>query len=361
MRLLLLSTCGTSLLTNGSDAQTRRWLVDKANDKMLPQKEEDRLKTLLEDRRTQLKAANPDKKRDMSAEYNGISACLDRWHPEQVQHLLLHTDTAVGKAAAQLVEEMLRVDGASVFLQTSAGLRTDDLLDFRAALTELTLKLETDLQDWRNQGWTIVFNLTGSFKSLNGYLQALGMIHADHCAFLFERARDLMVIPRLPVQLAEQKEIEKHLWVFRRLAVGYSVSTQEAEGVPGSLLDELDGKVMTSVWGDVVWARTQKHIYQTALLPPLSDKLQFSDKLRRTVRRLPGDRLAKVNEALDALAAQVDKERKHLKSETFKKLKGNPRPPSTHEMYAWSDDNASRLLGHYDNGTFIIDDLVEHL
>jgi hypothetical protein len=52
----------------------------------------------------------------------------------------------------------------------------------------------------------VVFNLTGGFKSLNGYLQTVAMISADRCAFLFEGAPELMEIPRLPVRLAEIDE-----------------------------------------------------------------------------------------------------------------------------------------------------------
>jgi hypothetical protein len=59
--------------------------------------------------------------------------------------------------------------------------------------------------------------------------------------------------------------------------------------------------------------------------------------------------------------AHVDLRRPLPKSRTFKKLKGDPVPDSTHELYAWSDGATGRLLGHYeDGGDFVFDYLAGH-
>ncbi|MBX6330150.1 MAG: hypothetical protein IRY89_16465 [Pseudolabrys sp.] len=47
-----------------------------------------------------------------------------------------------------------------------------------------------------------------------------------------------------------------------------------------------------------------------------------------------------VNEALDALSAHLDLNRDLPKSNTLKRLGGNPTPPATHELYLWSDGAA---------------------
>ena len=112
----------------------------------------------------------------MSAELNGIGAVLDRYEPKQLFHLLVHTDTAPGKATADLVREVL---GNQTSLVSASGLRTNDLAAFRAALADLTRQLDALVRSYREQGWFVVFNLTGGFKSLNGYLQTLGMISAE--------------------------------------------------------------------------------------------------------------------------------------------------------------------------------------
>jgi len=48
----------------------------------------------------------------------------------------------------------------------------------------------------------------------------------------------------------------------------------------------------------------------------------------------------------------------HLSSLDFKQLKGDPCPPSTHEIDSWADQNAKRMFGHYnDFNVFVLDKL----
>ncbi|NJM90821.1 MAG: hypothetical protein HC863_00565 [Myxococcales bacterium] len=103
-RLLLVSTCGTSLLTNGASADDRAWLTKIANEVEV---DAARLMPIVEERRKSLEAADAPTRRKMSAELNGIGAVLDRYGPKQRFHLLIHTDTALGKATADLVQEAL--------------------------------------------------------------------------------------------------------------------------------------------------------------------------------------------------------------------------------------------------------------
>ncbi|HEX9640384.1 MAG TPA: putative CRISPR-associated protein [Candidatus Krumholzibacteria bacterium] len=355
-RLLLVSTCGTSLLTNGASADDRTWLTKVANDVEVDMA---RLTPIVEDRRAQLAAADEPTRREMSAELNGIHAVLDRYVPRQVFHLLVHTDTAPGKAAARLIQEAL---GNATLLVSASGLRTDELASFRAALADLTKQLDELVESYRAQGWFVVFNLTGGFKSLNGYLQTLAMISADRCVFLFEGAPELMEIPRLPVRLAEIEELREHATIFRQLAVGYTVRPDTAKGGPDALLMELDGEVTTSVLGDMVWARHRATLFTEKLQPPLSGKMRVADRVQKVFVGLEAMWKVQVNEALDEFSAYLDHGRSLLKSRTFKKLQGDPVLGSTHELYAWSDGAAGRLFGHYDaNGIFVFDRLSNHL
>lgn len=355
-RLLLLSTCGTSLLTNGASNEERTWVTQVANEMEV---DAARLKPIVNARREELKAADALTRRKMSAELNGIGAVLDRYKPKQVFHLLIHTDTALGKATTDLVQEAL---GKQTSFVSASGLRTNSLASFREALADLTRQLDALVQSYREQGWFVVFNLTGGFKSLNGYLQTLAMISADRCVFLFEGAPELMEIPRLPVRLAEIEELREHSALFRRLAVGYTVRTDEAKGAPDSLLMELDGRVTTSVLGDVAWTRHRSTLFAEKLLAPLSTKVHVAEAVPKAFAGLEAAHKIQVNEALDEFSAYVDHGRTLPKSRTFKKLQGDPVPGSTHELYAWSDGAAGRLFGHYDlNGVFVFDYLRGHL
>ena len=355
-RLLLLSTCGTSLFTNGSSPEERAWLTKNANEAVID--DAARLAALVEDRRRRLEIADDATRRRMSAELSGIGAVLDKWKPRQTFHLLVHTDTALGREAAGLVRSCLPESSA---LTTVDDLRTSHLASFRMALADLTRELDALVQKYREQGWSVVFNLTGGFKSLNGYLQTVGMISADRCVFLFEGATELMEIPRLPVRLSERDELREHLSVFRRLAVGYTVTADEARHVPESLLMEDDGLVITSAFGDVVWARHRCSLLAAAILDPLSAKVRVADAVHKAFAGLSTDEKAQVNEALDEFSAYKDGVRPLMKSRTFKRLEGNPVPGSTHELYAWSHGSAGRLFGHESDGVFVFDRLTEHL
>jgi len=108
------------------------------------------------------------------------------------------------------------VVGNQSLLVSACGLRTNRLASFRVALADLTEQLDTLVRSYREQGWFVVFNLTGGFKSLNGYLQTLGMISADRCVFIFEGAPELMEIPRLPVRLSELDDVREHMDIFSR-------------------------------------------------------------------------------------------------------------------------------------------------
>lgn len=355
-RLLLVSTCGTSLLTNGASTEDRVWLTTIANDVEV---DAARLTPIVNARREGLKASDEPTQRKMSAELNGVGAVIDRYQPKQVFHLLVHTDTALGKATTDLVQEAL---GNQTLLVSAGGLRTNNLASFREALADLTKQLDALVQSYRAQGWFVVFNLTGGFKSLNGYLQTLAMISADRCVFLFEGAPELMEIPRLPVRLAEIEELREHAMIFRRLAVGYAVKVDAAKGAPDSLLMEVDGEVTTSVLGDVAWARHRATLFAEKLQSPLSNKVRVADAVQKVFAGLEAAQKVQVNEAFDEFCAYVDHGRTLPKSRTFKKLQGDPVPGSTHELYAWSDGSTGRLFGHHDaDGAFVFDRLAGHL
>lgn len=355
-KLLIVSTCGTSLLRKGATRGDEAWLTDVANDITV---DAARLTSIVATCRARLAAADEATRRRVSAELNGIGATFDKWKPDQYFHLLVHTDTALGRAAADLVQTSL---GDHVALMSASGLRTNDLASFRAALADITKQLDDVVRSYREKGWFVIFNLTGGFKSLNAYLQSLGMILADRCVFLFESASELMEIPRLPVRLSDLDDLRTHLTVFRRLAVGYLVTADQARSVPESLLMEHEGVVTTSVLGDVAWARHREALFCERILQPLSADLRVLDPVHKAFAALEPSQKVQVNEALDEFSAFIDSVRPQLKSRTFKKLQGNPVPGSTHELYAWSDGATGRLLGHYAaDGAFVFDRLTNHM
>jgi putative CRISPR-associated protein (TIGR02619 family) len=358
---LILSTCGTSLLTNGASPELRSWLTEHANARHIEPSDAARFADHLQGVRAKWLTAPEKDARRLSAEYNGLRALATRQRLERPHHLLVHTDTVQGEATADLLEARLTREGAVVERRSRAGLQTADSATLRLALGELAGELHELIEGYRSSGYRVTFNLTGGFKSLNGFLQALGSVFADSCVYLFESSDDLIRIPRLPVTLDGEAELRRGLDVFRRLHVGYPVRATDAGAVAETLLFEVDGIVDRSPWGDMFWHRYRPALLGAGPLPPLSPNLQLSRRVRSELAGLPPDRCLLANEALDALSARLDGHRPPLKSETFRVLAGNPAPPSTHELYAWSDRDARRFLGHFEGERFVVDALVPHL
>lgn len=232
------------------------------------------------------------------------------------------------------------------------------------ALSELTKELYPTLESYRAQGYRRIFQLTGGFKSLNGYLQALGMLWSDECVYLFESSPVLLSIPRLPVGMDREETLEAHMEFGRRLQVGYSPASvlPLAQAMPESLVVMMDGLAAWSVWGEELWLELSSRLMSKRLYEPLSPKIKFGPKLAKSFGDLSQDHKRAVNEKLDALSAWLDGARKKLLAgEEFKALKGSPCPPSTHEMDLWSKGGGGRLVGHYEGQhVFVVDDVFSN-
>src|SRR5699024_1659300 len=140
----------------------------------------------------------------LSAELNGILTFYeDKLHKrQQDQHYLLCTDTWLGEQTAQLVKFWLEKHGLGVQLYRQSDLKTEDLTSFQLALSEIVKKFSVIIEGYCNQEYYIVFNLTGGFKSVQGFLQTLAMFYADEAIYIFETGTELLRIPRLPLQMS---------------------------------------------------------------------------------------------------------------------------------------------------------------
>jgi len=358
---LLLSTCGTSLLTNGRSDQDRQLINRYSNERKpeaLPADVRTRLDTIINDVRDTALKATPGEIVRMSAELHALVRWYDyRPFPAQDVHVLLYTDTWLGERAAQIVEAYLCRQGCQqVIPYRQKDLQTADLSSFQLALSEIVKWLEELLSDYQHRGYRIVFNLTGGFKSVQGFLQALAPFYADEVIYIFESQQALLRIPRLPVRLVATETVREHLHTIRRLSLGLPVAETELDKLPETLLMRVNGDVALSAWGEVIWGQERKTVYGEKLLPSPDERLVFGPQFERSVRGLPPDRLALVNERIDDLARYLvaGHNRKAL---DVKPLRGNPRPPSTHECNAWSDRDARRIFVHYEGAKLVLDAL----
>jgi putative CRISPR-associated protein (TIGR02619 family) len=365
-QMFVLSPCGTSLLTNQASDEERKLVSKYANTKESKEIPKDDIKVL--DTRIQLvkeklKNADLELASRMSAELNGIIKLYNNQFDNQYSdyHVLLCTDTWLGEQTATLVNEWLKSKNIVVEVKRQKDLQTLDINSFQLALSELVQWSEESLSGYRKSGYHIVFNLTGGFKSVQGFLQTLANFYADETIYVFETAKDLLRIPGLPIKMVAEETIKNNLAFFRRLSLDLSITDINISDVPETLLMRIDNQISLSPWGELVWQKHKKDIYREKIHPSPSGKLKFSKQFEKSVDE-EVDRLVMINERIDQLVKYLEKNGDYNpQSLDFKQLKGNPSPPSTHEIDAWSDGNARRLFGHYEEEYFILDKLGRHL
>ncbi len=364
MMNLIVSTCGTSIFTADASPEIRKLLTNHANAKLaidIPKKALENIQHHVDLCLGELKMLTSiDALRKRSAEINGLASFYSDTLNGKDHHIFIATETWLGEQAAQAIAGVLQRHGHSIEVKCVQDLRTDNLSAYRGALSELVQWAHTTLPVYKRDGYKIVFNLTGGFKAVQGFMQTLGMLHADECIYVYERSSELIRLPRLPIKMQADSVVRDHLQQFRRMAVGLSVPSDAVHSVPEALLFVSDEKAALSEWGGLVWLEIKDEIYAEKLHPAPSTKLQWADGFERTVQTLDNKRKQNLNTKMDELARYLETNRP-LQSLDFKALKGGALQGSTHEIDAWSDGDAKRLYGHFDAGIFVLDRLAQAL
>lgn len=378
-RRLILSPCGTSLLTNQASQDVRSLVTRNANKKKredLPPDEAQRLEDHIAGRRKLFLGAQIPEAQDLSAEVNGIVRLLGGVsNAGQDVHLLIATDTWLGEETTKMVAEWLERRGYTVDLRRVVDLRTEELGEFQLGLSGLVKTVcEDTVRGYRDAGYRVIFNLTGGFKSIQGFLQTLALFYADESVYVFESGQELLRIPRLPFRLDCRSEIQPYLQLFRRMGAGLEVDWRT--GLSETLVFRLGQKAGLSPWGEIVWAEEKRDLYSERLWPPPCARIRFSEKFESAVAKLPPDRIRQINERIDDLMVCLESEGARNPSRLrFKRLSGKPKPGSDYEFYAFSDQGAARCFGHLEapagtgvgpgaggsDKTFVIDEFGEHL
>jgi len=196
---------GISALLNALPRDESEWgrrLVQQANARDLPADVARKAEELAERALAILREGNVRRNRQLSAELNGLYgiykdqlvACPD-------MHYLIASDTALGRKSAEVVCDFLREIGLRVDIYVPQGLSMDNPHTFSRGIKSLIHWCEETIPGYHEQGYQVVFNLTGAFKSLQGYLNVVGMFYADEIVYIFETGSQLLSIPRLPLQI----------------------------------------------------------------------------------------------------------------------------------------------------------------
>lgn len=274
MPCLVVSTIGTSLLTNYAVGCKERsvsvLLRDTANlwEKELSPEQRKTIDSIAKDVEAGLCKARPEELRRFSAELNGIYGYYgrevnNRQNLARDIHILITTDTYQGKQTACLVEKHLRALGVGmVEVLMPYGLSTRDCSSFTTGINHIVKWCEETLPGYAQAGYRIVFNLVGGFKSLQGYMNTLGMFYAHEIIYIFEApSADLIRIPRLPVTMDEIPVLREKAALFALMLHGHLASREEVEGIPEIYLDfDEQGCYTLSTWGLFIWERNKQKI-----------------------------------------------------------------------------------------------------
>ncbi len=367
-RKYILSPCGTSLLTNFTKDGAQRNLIYKyanaKNKSDVPEADRAVLAERIEQLALEIETAGYEQAQDMSAELNSIITFYGGVLPKANDfHLLVCSDTWLGEVTARFVSKwILRAcPDMAVVIHRQEGLQTGEMTSFQWALSDLVKKFYEELPKYKAAGYEIIFNLTGGFKAVQGFLQSIANFFADETVYIFEKSDMLMRIPRLPVRLDAAEIVEKNLACFRNLSMG--VPYKGDVTIPETMILSLDDVVELSAWGEVLWNEAKEQLYKAQLWPsPNPEKIRYGPGFQKSTASIGPDRMRHVNNTIDQLNRFVHDNKANLNSLDFKALKGGKMPPSTHEVDAWADSDARRIFLHKDeNGCYILDKLARGL
>jgi putative CRISPR-associated protein (TIGR02619 family) len=354
---VIVSTSGTSVLSNKSSPEERKFLTETANlrEKDLTPLQKGRIDEIAGKKKMVLLQSTIPEVRGLSAELNGLLGIYEE-NPSKGKntlHFFIQTDTYQGRKSLELVQEWMQSRDLQTQLVHIPGLNTASLDDFALAMSDIVKWCDETLPGYRDQGYRVIFSLVGGFKSVQGFMQTLGMFYADESVYIFEGSREIIRLPRLPVDLDHgfTSAVTENIGVIRTLLYKDLLSC-ECVGVPDVMLFEVEGTCSLSPWGELVFNRYKQKEYGKGIFPPPSEKIRVEQK---ATEALTGDRarIRDFNERMDDLARFLESGQ-NIRRLDFKKIAGGTCPPCTHEIDLSADKGAWRIFGYYEGERFVI-------
>jgi putative CRISPR-associated protein (TIGR02619 family) len=327
MKKVILSTVGTGAVLNCVDPSVRSSIVRVTN---LKEDELDRdtkqeMDSCLEATRKRLQGNDQKEHKKISPELNGLITyheTIDR--VQSGDHLvLLSTDTYLCSKVAKLIEEYLErnFQGCSRDIWTPKNLSTKSRAAFTMGMNQTVVLCEETLPGYRSDGYRIVFNLTGGFKSVQGVMSTLGMMYADEIVYIFETGTELLRMPRLPVVLnipgltgaQPDPEVGNSVPLLALLdKVGIlPLEVVKKHGFPTPEIffevADLDGGkffVVLMPWGKAVWQRCRENVLGGDLLE--WPYIEYSQQFRKDVNDCQDRKLRfQLQDALVTISSQL--------------------------------------------------------
>lgn len=366
----ILTPCGTSILTNNTERDTKAIIFQFANaakETDIPDEPLKKMRKLIDERTSELMEMGESEAGKASAELNALIKFLRKSSSPINYHCLLPTDTWLGRQTAGMIQQWLEQNypGTKCEILHITGLQTDNFSNFQLSLSDLSQQLIERTEELKKQKTHIAFNLTGGFKAISGFLQVLATCLADESFYIFERSDHILSIPKLPMEMTSEVVFLQHIQTFRRLALGLSTTDEEIQKIPSTLIFSIDGSTILSALGQLQWDAAKKDIYRSLPLSPPSKKIAATPGWLATFKSLDPSRRHEVNKRMDELACYLEAPNKgsapNPKTLNFKSFTNNKAKKGIFQIYAWSDRDARRICGHFlDSGIFQLDSIEKH-
>jgi putative CRISPR-associated protein (TIGR02619 family) len=295
MPKLVISTVGTSLLTNQIDTEFEQSWLARLQDTVNCSQEEiyqyhEDVFSIIGDLnvrcKTKLDSGDIDEIRDTGAELNGLYGLYHNKLEIGIAdaHLLISTDTAQAIISAEILESFLKNQGINnISTYISPGLSTTSTIAFSQGMAKLIPEIQTTVLSYRKDKYQIYFNLVGGFKALQGYFNTIGMFYADEIIYVFEGSREVIQIPKLPV-IVDKSRVKPYEVQLAMMSAGeINLSWEEAKKIPPEWVLLVDREMTLSPWGQLVWNQCKEDFLTQAKplkFPNIEYEQSFIDDYR---------------------------------------------------------------------------------
>lgn len=344
-------------MTNGASNEVRQVLNQNANKNEEELSRDD--KKIINDRIAEvskvLRGMPLHEVKKKSAELNSLIQFYNNDFNSPDHHILIKTDTYIGGKTAEIISDFLKTKNLNPEILEIGGLKTEEINSFQCALSDIVKDFHERLHRYKESGYEVVFNLTGGFKSIQGFLQVLAMFYASKTIYIFETGSDLLEIPKIPIKI-DSKVFEDNLNTFRRLEKGLDT---DVSGIPEIYILKVDEDAVLSPYGELAWNNARDELYKKDFFESPSKQIGYTDNFEKTAKSLQPNRQRELNKKIDDLMQYIEAGT-NLKSLNFKRIEGSKKQNSTHEFYINSDE-AKRGYCHYEDKVLVIDEYGEHL
>ena len=183
-------------------------------------------------------------------------------------------------------------------------LTTLDSESFAEGIKELAVWCTDTLTGYKKSGYEIVFNLAAALKSLQGYLNTVGMLYADRIMYLFESSANLIFIPHLPIQVDNREKIKQYAVQLSLMVDGNAtLPLSDVDGLAPTLFDRVGEEVCRSNWGTLIWGQVCDDIYGKELLS--FPGLRYLDKFNADFKNAPFPLRIRLQKKLAVVSARL--------------------------------------------------------